>query len=64
MGVKISDYVLRGVLVWAKSQNFKTDASTTLSIRVWKEVGGKAMGHSNQRGQGTYRSDYHLEIAL
>lgn len=38
-GVKTTDYALRNILIWAKSQNFKTDVTTTFSVRSWKEFG-------------------------
>lgn len=37
-GIKTTDYALQSMLLWAKSQDFETGASTAFSVSAWKEV--------------------------
>lgn len=38
-GIKTGDNALCSMLLWAKSQDFETDASIAFSVRAWKKVG-------------------------
>ncbi|XP_057879888.1 endogenous retrovirus group K member 5 Gag polyprotein-like [Melospiza georgiana] len=40
-GINTSDYELRNILLWAKSQNFGTDPKTAFSVKAWKKVGDR-----------------------
>ncbi|XP_064568381.1 endogenous retrovirus group K member 7 Gag polyprotein-like [Zonotrichia leucophrys gambelii] len=40
-GINTSDYALRNILLWAKSQNFGTDPDTAFSVKAWKKVGDR-----------------------
>ncbi|XP_071301973.1 endogenous retrovirus group K member 5 Gag polyprotein-like [Agelaius tricolor] len=40
-GINTSDYALRNILLWAKSQNFGTDPHTAFSVKAWKKVGDR-----------------------
>lgn len=40
-GINTSDYVLRTILLWAKSQDFGTDPDTAFRVKAWKKVGDR-----------------------